>query len=104
MNKFLMLGVAAVSMAVAAPAMAEGTMHKGKYMFSYHDTDSNGVVTKAEFMAKAEEKFAKMDTDGDGSISKAEHEAKKAEWKEKMKEHRAKKQQPAPTPAPAPAE
>lgn len=102
MNKFLMLGVAAVSMAVAAPAMAEGPKHKGKGMdlFEMHDTNKDGVVTKEEFLKKAEEHFAKLDADGDGQITKAEHDAKKAEWKEKMKEHRAKKKEGAPAVVP----
>lgn len=102
MNKFLMLGVAAVSMAVAAPAMAEGPKHKGKGMdlFAMHDTNNDGVVTKAEFLAKAEEHFAKLDTDGDGQITKAEHDAKKAAWKEKREEHRAKKKEGAPAVVP----
>lgn len=100
MNKFLMLGVAAVSMAVAAPAMAEGPKHKGKDLFAMHDANGDGNITKAEFLAGAEKKFTEMDTDGNGSISKAEHDARKAEWAEKMKEHRAKKKEGAPAVVP----
>lgn len=97
MNKFLMLGIAAVSMAVAAPAMAEAPKHKGKGdIFAYHDTNKDGVITKDEFLAKAEERFGMLDTNGDGQVTKEEHDAKKAAWKEKMKEHRAKKKQGAP--------
>lgn len=100
MNKLLMLGVAAVSMGVAVPAMAEGPHGgpKGKDMFALHDTNNDGKVTKEEFLAGAEKKFTEMDTNKDGVISKEEHEARKAEWKEKMKEKRAKaKETIAPT-------
>lgn len=96
MNKTLMLGIAAISMGVAVPAMAEGGKYKGKDMFAYHDTNSDGMISKEEFLSKAEERFAKLDADGNGNISKAEHDAKKAEWKEKMKEHREKKMKDAP--------
>lgn len=104
MNKLLMLGVAAVSMAVAVPAMAEP--HEGKKdMFVMHDTNKDGSVSKEEFLAGSEKKFAELDTDKNGSISKAEHDARKAEWKKKMMEKRAnakerfEKGEPAPVPA-----
>ncbi len=92
MNKMLMLGVAALSMAVAMPAKAEPEHggKKGKDLFAVHDTNSDGKVTKEEFVAGAEKKFTEMDTNKDGAISKEEHEARKAEWKKKMKEHREK--------------
>ncbi len=105
MNKLLMLGVAAVSMAVAVPAMAEPHEGGKKDMFTLHDTNKDGSVSKEEFLAGSEKKFAELDTDKNGSISKAEHDARKAEWKEKMKDKRAKakerfeKGEPAPTPA-----
>lgn len=103
MNKMLMLGVAALSMAVALPASAE-TGHggkKGKDLFAVHDTNSDGKVTKEEFIAGAEKKFAELDTDKDGVISKQEHEARKAQWKEKMKEFREKRKEKPPVEEPA---
>jgi Ca2+-binding EF-hand superfamily protein len=39
------------------------------------DANNDGVVTKAEFQAKALERFAKADTNNDGTVTKAEREA-----------------------------
>ena len=41
-------------------------------MFEKKDANSDGVISKAEFMSSAEKKFAKMDSDGNGSITKEE--------------------------------
>lgn len=103
MKKFLMLGVAALTMAAAAPAMAEHHEGAKHDMFAKHDTNSDGMISQEEFMATAQEKFAKMDADKNGSISKEEADAMKEKWKEKMKEHRAKKDA-APAPEPDMAE
>ena len=69
--------------------------HKGK-MFEKHDTNSDGVISKDEFMGHAAEKFGKMDADGNGEItkeeSKAAWEARKAKWKEKREERKAKQE------------
>ena len=39
-------------------------------MFEKKDANSDGVISKAEFVAHAEKKFAKMDTDGNGSLTR----------------------------------
>ena len=74
------------------PAMADGHGGgKGKHknaMFEKLDTDKDGLVTKAEFMAHAEAKFAKMDADGNGSFTKEEAKAKHMEKKEARKARR----------------
>lgn len=55
------------------------------------DTNNDGTLTKAEFMASNEEFFKKLDANNDGSVTKeersahhdkmkAEHEARKAEF------------------------
>ncbi len=36
------------------------------------DTNGDGMISKAEFMAQAESRFAKMDTNGDGRITQEE--------------------------------
>lgn len=110
--KKLLLGTSAVLALAAMPAIAghhEGGEMKGDKQakmeemhdkkFEKYDTDGDGVVSKAEFMAHAEEKFGKMDADGDGNITKEESKAfwkaKGEEWKEKhdkmkkMKEEKA---------------
>lgn len=79
------------------PAMADGHggdkgKHKGS-MFEKLDTDKDGLVTKAEFLAHAEERFAKMDADGNGSFTKEEAKAHHDAKKEKRKEKRDDKQQ-----------
>jgi len=60
----------------------DGHDHKGKMMQKV-DTNNDGMISKAEFMAKHEEKFMKMDVNSDGMISAEEHKAAKNKWKEK---------------------
>lgn len=59
-------------------------------MFEKKDANSDGVISKAEFMSSAKKKFAKMDADGNGSLTKQEVKdywvAKKKKYKEKKKE------------------
>lgn len=98
MNKFLMLGAAAISLGIAAPAYAEHhdgkDHHKKGAMFEKHDTDGNGAISRDEFLThatqKAEEKFVKLDSDGNGSVSKEEMAAARKKWKEKRGDFREK--------------
>ena len=59
-------------------------------MFEKKDANSDGVISKAEFMTHVEKKFAKMDADGNGSLTKEEVKnywaAKKDKHKEKKKD------------------
>ena len=65
---------------------------KSRYckMFDKKDTNSDGVISKTEFMSHAEKKFAKMDADGNASLTKEEVKnywtAKKERYKEKEKD------------------
>lgn len=93
------------------PVLADDHMggHDGKPKMDREikgDTNGDGMISKDEFMAKAEERFATMDANGDGKIereeAKAAHEKKRskmkekrAEMKEKMKERRAEKDESA---------
>jgi hypothetical protein len=65
------------------------------------DTNKDGKVDKAEFMAEGEEKFKKMDLNGDGFITDDErkqvHEQRRSEWKAKRGDKAGK----APTGTPA---
>lgn len=54
-------------------------------MFEKKDANSDGVISKAEFMSYAEKKFAKMDADGNGSLTKEEVKNYWAVKKEKYK-------------------
>ncbi len=110
MKKLLMFSAAAL--ALTAPAMAEdgkeGKPHHQSFTERY-DTDKDGVVSKAEFLAMHEARFAEFDTNGDGTISKEESDAKRAEWKEKRKgkkdaEAAPAEAAPAEAPAAAPAD
>ena len=59
-------------------------------MFEKKDANSDGVISKAEFMSSAEKKFAKMDADNNGSLTKEEVKkywaAKKEKYGEKKKD------------------
>ena len=54
-------------------------------MFEKKDTNSDGAISKSEFMAHAEKKFAKMDADKSGSLTKEEV---KNYWTAKKKKHK----------------
>ncbi|HQX28257.1 MAG TPA: EF-hand domain-containing protein [Alphaproteobacteria bacterium] len=104
MKKLLMFSAAAL--ALSSPALAEEGKdgkphHQG--MMEKLDTDKNGSVSKAEFLAFHEARFAEIDTNSDGTISKEESDAKKAEWKEKRKGmHKGETTPPADAPAETP--
>ena len=54
-------------------------------MFEKKDVNSDGVISKAEFMSHVEKKFAKMDADGNGSLTKEEV---KNYWTAKKEKHK----------------
>lgn len=100
-NKWILMMAATALVMQAGPVFAEGgPKHHGK-MFEKHDTNGDGVITKDEFLAHAEERFSQMDADGDGSVTKEEGQAAKEKMKEKWKEKRDKmKERKGPPPAP----
>lgn len=57
------------------------------------DTDGDGVVSKAEFLAHAEERFSKIDQDGSGDISKGEGKAAHKKMRERKKEGAERRQE-----------
>ena len=75
---FLMAALATGIMTVSMTVMADNHMKT--------DTDGDGMISKAEFMAKHEEMFAKIDTDGDGMLSKEERKDARERSKQKMKD------------------
>lgn len=97
MKKLLLASALIAFGGIAAPAMADHHMdkkhHKGEGL-KQADTNEDGVISKAEFLAHSQEKaenwFAKIDTDGDGVITKEEGEAGREKMHEKMKERREK--------------
>lgn len=101
MKKLLMFSAAAL--ALSSPALAEegkdGKPHH-QDMIEKLDTDKNGSVSKAEFLAFHEARFAEIDTNADGMLTKEEFDAKRAEWKEKRKEMHKGEAPPADAPPP----
>lgn len=99
-----LLAISALALILSGPAMAgeEGQHEPGK-MFEKVDTDKDGLISKAEFLAKHEEMFTKIDTNTDGSLSKEELDAGREKWKAMRKEHEAKGDAPVAPPAEAPA-
>lgn len=84
----LVAAFAAPAMAEDAPAMG-GPGHRGHEKMLNADTDGDGFLSKAEFMAVHEKRFAEMDNDSDGKISKDEMKAHRETMREKFKEKRA---------------
>lgn len=91
MKKLMAFTAVAVAMSMS-PALAEppegGAGPHGGGMFEKHDTNGDGVISKDEFLAQAEERFKQMDTNGDGKITKEEGQAAHEGMREKMKERR----------------
>jgi hypothetical protein len=68
-------------------AHPEGDRHGMRgHHFEARDTDGDGSISKAEWMASAEARFKALDTNGDGVISKAEWDAGIARMREKWKQ------------------
>lgn len=87
MRKVLVFTVLAAALA-SVPAQAEGLRdrlaqrggggghgeHAGEMMKAM-DTNGDGAISKAEFVAGAEQRFAKMDKNGDGVLTKEDRPA-----------------------------
>lgn len=90
LNKKQVLGLVACAMALtAAPALAADDAPDAKQrggMFQKHDTNGDGVISKAEFLSHAEERFANMDADGSGDLSKDEMKDARKKMHQKMKD------------------
>lgn len=65
----------------AAPAATSFGLAK---VFDEADTNRDGVVTKAEFLAKAERHFGMADTNKDGKITREEMQAQQASFTQQM--------------------
>lgn len=102
-KKILVLSAAAL-MLQAIPALAEegpGKGDRGAKMFEKLDTDKNGTISEAEFIAKSKERFAAMDANSDGAVTPEEAKAAHEKMREKWKEHKAKHGDEAPPSPPA---
>ena len=82
----LFLGGATVASAdCGACDKKEDRKSKHCKMFEKKDTNSDGTISKSEFMASAEKKFARIDADGSGGLTKEEV---KKYWAAKKKKHK----------------
>lgn len=61
------------------------------FMFKQTDTDKDGKISKAEWVASSEAHFAKLDADKDGNITKDEMKQAHKKMKEAHKKHRGDK-------------
>lgn len=88
MKKLMILSAAILAIS-SAPVLADnhGEGKKGG-MFEKHDTNGDGVISKAEFLSHAEERFSKMDADGNGEVTKEEGKAAHKDKRDKMKERK----------------
>jgi len=82
MKKLLLL-IAAGLIIQATPVLAEG--HEGGkhgkkgQMFEKHDTNGDGMISEAEFLAKAKAKFAEKDINEKRKEMRQERKARNAE-------------------------
>lgn len=76
--KKLTFGLSVAALALAGAAYAQPGMH------ARPDTNGDGVVTRAETQAHAEQMFAHIDANGDGKLDKADREARRAAMFDKI--------------------
>lgn len=89
----LLSGITIASAQDDTPAMMEKGREKVHARIMEKDTDGDGAISKAEFLAGAEERFAKLDQNSDGVISKEEFKQHHQEMREKMQNFRQKRRQ-----------
>ena len=97
MKKLLALSACALAF-TATPAVAgdgKGRDHHKDKMFEKHDTNGDGVISKAEYMDHVEKRFSDMDADGDGDVTKEEakaaHEKMREKWEERKERYKEKR-------------
>lgn len=80
----------------AQPPKGEEGMHSGKHkggMLAQMDGNSDGVISKEEFIAHATKRFMEADANNDGNVTeeemKSHHEAEKAKREQHKKEMEA---------------
>jgi len=66
----VLAGLAALALSGAATAQPVAKVRA--------DADRNGIVSRAEFVAKIDQRFAKLDVNGDGQLTRADRQARRA--------------------------
>lgn len=72
MKKKMTIGLSVAALALAGVAYAQPGM------FAKPDANGDGVVTRSEAQAHADQMFARMDVNGDGKLDQADREARHA--------------------------
>lgn len=80
-------GVPASAPSAAAPATAPSMGFGLGKVFDEADTNRDNVVTKEEFLAKAERHFGMADSNKDGKITREEMQAQQASFSRQMQEN-----------------
>ena len=95
----LVLGLSGLALAQEPAQDQPTTAPKGEKAFKMMDANSDGKVTKEEFLAaaqkRAEERFAKLDKENKGYLTKEDFTAAREKTRERSKNRKAK---PADTP------
>lgn len=86
MKKLLILSAAVLALSAGPALAAQKDRPQRSRMFQKLDSNTDGVITKEEFLSAHEAVFEKMDVNDDGEVTQKEVTAKKKEWREKMKE------------------
>ena len=93
MKKLFLMAAVLGSVAITSGAVLAdhhgGEGKKGK-MMERVDTDGDGQISKAEFMAKHDSKFVEMDSNSDGFLSKDEMKEARQDRKDKMMKYKDK--------------
>ncbi len=89
MKKLIIPSILALlpAMAVALPPGASPTSMSDAFMQQL-DSNKDGAVSKAEFLAPQEKQFADMDANKDGAVDRAEIEAVEKSMREQMQKMR----------------
>ena len=81
MNTALRSSLALLLALAAGPVLAQTTERAGRFQqlvqqrIEAMDTNGDGSISEAEYLAHAKTQFARLDTNGDGQISPQEREA-----------------------------
>jgi len=90
MKKSFLIGFSLLlsSLALAQPPQGGQPRSMADAFMMQLDSNKDGKVSKAEFMAPHEQRFAQIDKNGDGMVDRAEIEALEKSMRERMEQMR----------------
>ena len=102
LGKMVLILLGAVTLLGTNGALAQGPHGDmgGKAHFDAMDTDKDGKISAAEYMAKCQKRFKAMDTNNDEFLTRDEWQKRWDEGKGKMKKGHSYRQPTTPTTAP----